>query len=59
MWFGTIPGMAALYETSPMDVHPMSTLTLLSRKHDLGDLYFMDNWPAAVHRNMVLNSPVR
>ena len=47
-----------MYETSPQDVHPMTTLTLMSRKHDLGDIFYLDNWPAASHVQMVLNSPV-
>lgn len=58
MWFGTIPAIAALYADSPQDTHPMATMTLLTRKHDLGDIYFLDNWPAADKRQLVINDPV-
>lgn len=59
MWFGTIPEFVELYKTSPRDVHPMTTLTLLYRKYKLGDMYFSDSWPGADCMHMILNSPVR
>jgi hypothetical protein len=58
MWFGTIPELVELYKTSPQDVHPMTTMTLLYRKYQLGDLYYSDTWPGADSRHMLLNSPV-
>jgi hypothetical protein len=58
MWFGSIPAIAEMYKTSPMEVHPHSTMTLLARKHKLGNLYFLDTWPAAAHSQMVINDPV-
>ncbi|KAE8447159.1 hypothetical protein EG329_010990 [Mollisiaceae sp. DMI_Dod_QoI] len=45
MWFGSIPAVASLYKNSPMDTHPMCTMTLLSRKHNLGGIYYLDTWP--------------
>ena len=59
MWFGTIPGIAGLYKNSPTDTHPMTTMTVLWRKYNLGNLYFLDNWPAADWRQVVVNDPVR
>lgn len=59
MWFGTIPGIAGLYQNSPRDTHPMTTMTVLSRKYNLGNLYFLDNWPASDRRQLVVNDPVR
>lgn len=44
---GTIPALAELYKTSPRDTHPMTTMTLLYQKYQLGALYFLDNWPVA------------
>lgn len=58
MLFGTIPELVELYKTSPRDVHPMTTLTLLYRKYKLGDMYFSDSWPGADCMHMILNSPV-
>ncbi|EKD21755.1 cytochrome P450 71B25 [Drepanopeziza brunnea f. sp. 'multigermtubi' MB_m1] len=57
MWFGTILGIAGIYQSSPIDTHPMCTMTLLSRKFNLGALYFLDNWPAAKMRQLVINDP--
>jgi hypothetical protein len=59
MWFGSIPAMASIYKESPTDPHPMTTLALLSRKYDLGDMYYMDSWPAAEDRFLIINDPVR
>ncbi|KAG4438810.1 hypothetical protein IFR05_005701 [Cadophora sp. M221] len=53
MWFGTIPGIAGLYKNSPSDTHPMTTMTVLWRKYSLGNLYFLDNWPASDWRQLV------
>ncbi|KAK0120469.1 hypothetical protein ONS96_010683 [Cadophora gregata f. sp. sojae] len=57
MWFGTIPGIAGLYKNSPTDTHPMTTMTVLWRKYKLGNLYFLDNWPASDWRQIVVNDP--
>ncbi|PVH73910.1 cytochrome P450 monooxygenase-like protein [Cadophora sp. DSE1049] len=57
MWFGTIPGIAGLYKNSPTDTHPMTTMTVLWRKYNLGNLYFLDNWPAADCRQILVNDP--
>ncbi|KAL2060699.1 hypothetical protein VTL71DRAFT_9340 [Oculimacula yallundae] len=57
LWLGTILGVADLYKNSPADTHPHATMTLLHRKHKLGALYFLDNWPAAPERQLVINDP--
>jgi cytochrome P450 len=33
-------------------------MTLLWRKYGLGDMFFLDNWPAAPERQIVINDPV-
>jgi hypothetical protein len=58
IFFGTIPAIADLYKTSPQDTHPANTMTLLWRKYGLGDMFFLDNWPAAPEWQIVINDPV-
>jgi hypothetical protein len=58
MWFGSIPAIADLYKNSPMEVHPHNTMTLLYRKHKLGNLFFLDTWPAAADTVMMITDPV-
>jgi hypothetical protein len=41
-----------------METHPNGAMTLLYRKHKLGNLYFLDTWPAAAHTAMMINDPV-
>jgi hypothetical protein len=41
-----------------MDTHPMATMTLLYRKHQLGSMYILDNWPFLSQRQLVINDPV-
>lgn len=53
-----MPTIADIYKSSPQDTHPANTFTLLWRKYSLGDMYFMDNWPLAPERQMVINDPV-
>ncbi|KAL2070212.1 hypothetical protein VTL71DRAFT_13238 [Oculimacula yallundae] len=57
MWFGTIPAIAGIYGNSPRDTHPMTTMTVLTRKFGLGNLYFLDNWPASDVRQIFVNDP--
>ena len=58
VWFGTIPAIADLYKHSPSDAPPHCTMTLMYRKHDLGPIYYLDNWPAAPVRQIAINDPV-
>jgi len=55
---GTIPGLIPIFKESPANAHPMTVITLLYRKLNLGSLYFMDNWPATPYRQMVIVDPV-
>jgi hypothetical protein len=55
---GTLPGLVPIFKESPRDAHPTPVITLLYRKLNLSGLYFMDNWPAAPYRQMVIVDPV-
>jgi hypothetical protein len=48
---GTIPGLVEAFKASPMDAHPMTIITTVYRKLDLGVLYFMDNCQQSVSAN--------
>ncbi|KAF8861636.1 cytochrome P450 [Acephala macrosclerotiorum] len=57
MWFGSIPAVAEMYKVSPMDTHPMCNMTLLSQKHKLDGIYYLDTWPFSDTRQLCVTDP--
>ncbi|KUJ06776.1 cytochrome P450 [Mollisia scopiformis] len=57
MWLGSMPATGDIYKNSPMNTHPMCTMTLLSRKHNLDGIYYLDTWPISDMRQLCVTDP--
>ena len=50
--------MASILKDIPPDAAPNDFFVLLQRKHKLGKVYFMDNWPVNAERLMIITDPL-
>lgn len=57
MVFGTIPAFKSITAQLPKGLHPHAIATVYQQKHNLGPIYFLDNYPLIGFRQIVLNDP--
>lgn len=50
--------MVDLYKEVPAKAHPQTQMTVLYRKHNLDNVWFLEAWPAMREPQIVIADPV-
>jgi hypothetical protein len=50
--------MGKMYANAPVTAHPHGIMTMMYRKYNLKDLFYLDNWPVFDYRQIVIADPV-